>query len=107
MCTNTSFEPSSGWMKPKPFWVLKNFTVPTGILVSFHAFVERPGAHRREGNNPSFGSSLEARTQKQGAWQHDEAENKIAGGEIDRFRHKVNGVPHSCIVAVIYRFMNW
>src|SRR6478672_3934672 len=31
MCTNTSFEPSVGWMNPKPFWLLKNFTVPVGI----------------------------------------------------------------------------
>ena len=28
MCTNTSAPPSSGWMKPKPFWVLNHFTVP-------------------------------------------------------------------------------
>jgi hypothetical protein len=106
MCTNTSFEPSSGWMKPKPFWVLKNFTVPTGIRYPFTRFVERPGAHRRDGNNPSFGSSLEARTQTR-AWQQDEAENQIAGGQIDRFRRKVNGVPHTCSATVIYRFMNW
>src|ERR1043166_771121 len=31
MCTNTSFDPSAGWMNPKPFWLLKNFTVPVGI----------------------------------------------------------------------------
>ena len=34
MWTKTSFEPSLGWMKPKPFWVLKNFTVPIAITVS-------------------------------------------------------------------------
>ena len=28
MCTKTSLPPSSGWMNPKPFWPLKNFTVP-------------------------------------------------------------------------------
>jgi hypothetical protein len=28
MCTNTSWPPSSGWMKPKPFWPLNHFTVP-------------------------------------------------------------------------------
>jgi hypothetical protein len=32
MCTNTSFEPSLGVMKPKPFWVLKNLTVPVAIV---------------------------------------------------------------------------
>src|ERR1700682_4851866 len=34
MCTNTSFEPSSGWIKPKPLVVLKNLTVPTAIMAS-------------------------------------------------------------------------
>src|SRR3989304_3391723 len=33
MCTNTSFEPSSGLMKPKPLLGLKNFTVPVDIAV--------------------------------------------------------------------------
>src|SRR6266478_203158 len=28
MCTKTSWPPSSGWMKPKPFWMLNHFTVP-------------------------------------------------------------------------------
>src|SRR5208282_6426123 len=36
MWTNTSFEPSSGWMKPKPFWELNHLTVPCDI-VSHHA----------------------------------------------------------------------
>src|SRR5262249_38899720 len=31
MCTNTSLPPSSGWMKPKPFWILNHFTVPCVI----------------------------------------------------------------------------
>jgi hypothetical protein len=47
-------EPSSGWIKPKPFWVLKNFTVPTAISVPFTLSVERPRAHNAGGNNPSF-----------------------------------------------------
>jgi hypothetical protein len=50
-------------MKPKPFWVLKNFTVPTGIIVPFTLLVERRHAHRAGGNNPSFGSSLESLAQ--------------------------------------------
>ncbi len=33
MCTNTSFPPLSGWMKPKPLVSLNHLTVPTGILV--------------------------------------------------------------------------
>src|SRR6185312_3662810 len=32
MCTNTSFDPSVGWMKPNPFCELKNFTVPVAIM---------------------------------------------------------------------------
>src|SRR4029077_15140160 len=31
ICTNTSFEPSLGVMNPKPFWVLKNLTVPVAM----------------------------------------------------------------------------
>jgi hypothetical protein len=27
--------PSSGWMKPKPFWPLNHFTVPFDITFSF------------------------------------------------------------------------
>src|SRR5215471_9870704 len=36
MCTNTSLLPSLGSMNPKPFWVLKNFTVPVAIMASLH-----------------------------------------------------------------------
>src|SRR6185312_13254932 len=32
MCTNTSREPSDGVMKPKPFCMLKNFTVPVAMM---------------------------------------------------------------------------
>src|SRR5262249_61873081 len=35
MCTKTSLPPSSGWMKPKPFWTLNHFTVPCVISSSF------------------------------------------------------------------------
>jgi hypothetical protein len=31
MCTKISLPPSSGWIKPKPLWSLKNFTVPRVI----------------------------------------------------------------------------
>jgi hypothetical protein len=31
------------------------------------------------------------RSPKPGAWQQDEAENQVAGGDIDKFRWKVNG----------------
>jgi hypothetical protein len=57
-----------------------------------------------------LGGSLERLTQIEGAWQQDEAENQIAGGQIDRFRRKVNGPaqPLSRINGfVILRFMNW
>src|SRR5712692_9106223 len=35
MCTKTSLPPSSGWMKPKPFWLLNHFTVPCVISLVF------------------------------------------------------------------------
>src|SRR6266568_8378925 len=34
MWTNTSFPPSCGSMKPKPFWELKNLTVPVAMAAS-------------------------------------------------------------------------
>src|SRR5712671_847062 len=45
--TNTSFPPSCGWMKPKPFWELKNFTVPVAIPASVENADRRPRAARR------------------------------------------------------------
>jgi hypothetical protein len=77
-------------MKPKPFWVLKNFTVPTGIIVPFTLPVERRHAHHAGGNYQSFGVHLE-RSPKPGACQQDEAENQVAGGHINAFRGQVNG----------------
>src|SRR5439155_4919673 len=41
ICTNTSREPSVGWMNPKPFCVLKNFTVPVAIVVSLLAYLKQ------------------------------------------------------------------
>src|SRR5580704_5783196 len=35
ICTKTSWPPSSGWMKPKPFWPLNHFTVPCAMETSF------------------------------------------------------------------------
>ena len=35
MCTKTSLDPSSGAIKPKPFALLKNFTVPFCIEVPY------------------------------------------------------------------------
>src|SRR5687767_4550782 len=40
-CTNTS-GPSSRLMKPKPFWSLKNFTVPVAIPSLLSAHVPHP-----------------------------------------------------------------
>src|SRR5271156_6848925 len=45
--TNTSFPPSCGWMKPKPFWELKNLTVPVAIPASIENADRRPRAARR------------------------------------------------------------
>src|ERR1700687_4514749 len=91
MCTNTSLEPSSGWIKPKPFWVLKNFTVPVAIVVPFTLHVERPRAHRVGGNCPKFWEFTWKRSPKPGACQQGEAENQVAGGDINGFRGLVNG----------------
>src|SRR5262245_53760332 len=44
MCTKTSFEPSSGWMKPKPLVALKNFTVPVAIDASRFGVTARGSA---------------------------------------------------------------
>ena len=44
MCTKTSFDPSLGAMKPKPFEVLKNFTVPVVIYVSSYSVVSKVSA---------------------------------------------------------------
>jgi hypothetical protein len=40
----------------------------------------------------SFGGSLESQP-KPGACQQDEAENQVAGGDINGKRHPVNGAP--------------
>src|SRR6185295_3349519 len=39
MWTKTSFEPSSGWMKPKPFWGLNHLTLPVGMYLSPHRMI--------------------------------------------------------------------
>jgi len=46
ICTKTSLLPSSGWMKPKPFWTLNHFTVPCVISSSF-SYVCRQAARQR------------------------------------------------------------
>ena len=53
MWTNTSFEPSSGWINPNPFWELNHFTVPCDIL--FHHATRRPALH-----GPKYFSNLGA-----------------------------------------------
>src|SRR6185295_1954646 len=64
-CTNTSFEPSLGWMKPKPFCALNHFTVPVAILVSprlskhaMHA-VSRRATAARHLQQPDFWKRLD------------------------------------------------
>jgi hypothetical protein len=74
-------------MKPKPFWVLKNFTVPTGIIVPFA--IEHPHAHRAGGNYRVFPGSLVAHP-KAGSERARRAENQVAGGDINGIRRKVN-----------------
>jgi hypothetical protein len=70
---------------------LKNFTVPVAIVVPFkRLFVERRAEHRPGGNNPSFGGSLESQP-KVGSVSAREAENQVAGAQIDGFPVTVNG----------------
>ncbi len=40
MCTKTSLLPSSGWMKPKPFWPLNHFTVPCDMRHFFQIRIQ-------------------------------------------------------------------
>src|SRR5882757_6500633 len=39
MCTKTSLPPSSGWIKPKPLWLLKDFVVPYVVYAGLHGDV--------------------------------------------------------------------
>jgi hypothetical protein len=45
--------PSSGWMNPKPFWLLKNFTVPV-VIQLFSQIVPHTG------NVPQAGANVRA-----------------------------------------------
>jgi hypothetical protein len=49
MCTKTSLPPSSGWMKPKPFWLLNHFTVPCVMRPFFQVRVQVGRAVARAG----------------------------------------------------------
>jgi hypothetical protein len=67
--------------------------------------VERPRVHRVGGHKPSFGFHLR-RSPKPGAWQQDEAENQVAGGDLDEFRCNVNGSPpHRRCQITFYEFV--
>jgi hypothetical protein len=52
--------------------------------------VKRPALIALAVTSQVFGSSLE-RSPKPGAWQQVEAENQVAGGDLDGFRRNVNG----------------
>src|SRR6185312_6151627 len=77
--------------KPKPFWVLKNFTVPTGIKSFLSRFLLNAHASSRWRSQAKFLGVHLRRSPKPGAWQQVEAENQVAGGHIDGFRCNVNG----------------
>src|SRR5215469_7981181 len=47
MCTNTSLDPSSGWINPYPFWPLNHFTVPIVIVVLWNLSNNRLRDHSR------------------------------------------------------------
>src|SRR5262249_4597838 len=56
-CTNTSLLPSLGSMNPKPFWVLKNFTVPVAIMASLHCIAFYPITRASRGRSSNFGGA--------------------------------------------------
>src|SRR6266851_6727369 len=71
MCTNTSLEPSAGWMNPKPFWALKNFTVPVAIcrFPCVDTLVNQTHAYRAPGKASEFWEMTWGSAQKTGAYQ--------------------------------------
>src|SRR5262245_7413441 len=53
-CTNTSFEPSAGEMKPNPFAPLKNFTVPLILMLDpSHCVSKSQSVEPTQGNSRS------------------------------------------------------
>ena len=77
-------------MKPKPFWVLKNFTVPTGIVVPFTL---NAGALIAQAATSAFWGVTWSAAQDREASEQGEAENQVAAGDINGFRLKVNAGP--------------
>src|SRR6516164_10499339 len=61
MCTNTSLEHSSGWIKPYPFWTLNHFPVPVAIVSPFKKARRRrnrASVKLRHGTEGKFGCSI-------------------------------------------------
>src|SRR5215467_11794276 len=76
MCTNTSLLPSLGSMNPKPFWVLKNFTVPVAIMASLHCIAFYPITRASRGRSPNFGGSWLGTVKR----KRREADRKLVAG---------------------------
>src|SRR5215813_1215789 len=77
MCTNTSLLPSLGSMNPKPFCVLKNFTVPVAIMASLHCneFVY-PITRASRGWSSNFGGAGGGTVKR----ERREADRKLVAG---------------------------
>ncbi len=63
--TNTSFEPSSGWMKPKPLVRLNHFTVPAAIMCLLKSVCSPPDGVL---NQISFGRIRSAEQKQRVIW---------------------------------------
>src|SRR5262249_34856014 len=88
MCTNTSFDPSVGWMNPNPFCELKNFTVPVAImaLLAFDTPVNPMRDHRAPDKASEFWEVTWERPKSSVSRQ---AENQGCGRSVLERRHAV------------------
>src|SRR5439155_9429795 len=85
ICTNTSREPSVGWMNPKPFCVLKNFTVPVAIVVSLLACLKLSRSRERTAGSNIRVLGDDLRHPKAGVAR--QTENWL----------QANGISHHCV----------
>src|SRR5437660_11297521 len=88
MCTNTSFDPSVGWMNPNPFCELKNFTVPVAImaLLAFDTPVHPTRDHRAPGKASAL---WEMSWRPKSGRYHGRAKNEGAAGCLPKRRQRV------------------
>src|SRR5262245_28588706 len=83
MWTNTSLEPSSGWINPNPFATFKNFTFPIGMSHSWYVSRSGGAMHDRRGD------SVHGR--KTGAVQPNARGDSGQVGALSRLRRSSGG----------------